>query len=147
MRNRIPFLAALLLTGVLAGGCASSEKKLGRGMSNTFEIVRMGEFRRTVEQSCLFDGASVGYTTGAIRGLNRTLARTGIGLYEVVTSPFPPYDPVLTDYFAPGPVFPDNYTPGLTEDPALSTDTNLGYSGGDIAPFVPNSRFRVFDTH
>jgi len=147
MRNRIPFLAALLVAGVLVGGCANTEKKLGRGMSNTFEIVRMGEFRRTVEQSCLFDGASVGYTTGAIRGLNRTLARTGIGLYEVVTSPFPPYDPVLTDYFAAAPIFPDNYTPGLIENPALSTDTNLGYSGGDIAPFVPNSRFRVFDTH
>jgi putative exosortase-associated protein (TIGR04073 family) len=147
MRNKIPFLAALLLTGVLAGGCANTEKKLGRGMSNTYEIVRMGEFRRTVEQSCLFDGPSVGYTTGTIRGFNRTLARTGLGLYEVVTCPFPPYDPVLTDYFAPGPVFPDNYTPGLIEDPALSTDTNLGYSGGDIAPFVPNSRFRVFETH
>jgi putative exosortase-associated protein (TIGR04073 family) len=147
MRNPIPFLAALLVTGLLAGGCANTEKKLGRGMSNTFELVRMGELRRTVEQSCLFDGASVGYTTGVIRGFNRTLARTGIGLYEVVTSPFPPYDPVLTDYFKPGPVFPDNYTPGLIEDPALSTDTNLGYSGGDIAPFVPNSRFRVFDTH
>ncbi|HXP62225.1 MAG TPA: exosortase system-associated protein, TIGR04073 family [Dongiaceae bacterium] len=147
MRNRLPSLAALLLTGVLAGGCAHTEQKLGRGLSNTFEIVRMGEFRRTIEQSCLFDGANVGYTTGAIRGLNRTLARTGIGLYEVVTAPFPPYDPVLTDYFAVGPVFPDNFTPGLIEDPALSTDTNLGYSGGDIAPFVPNSRFRVFDTH
>ena len=147
MRNQIPFLAALLLAGVLAGGCANTEKKLGRGLSNTYEIVRMGEFRRTVEQSCLFDGPSAGYTTGTIRGFNRTLARTGLGLYEVVTCPFPPYDPILTDYFAPGPVFPDNYTPGLIEEPALSTDTNLGYSGGDIAPFVPNSRFRVFDTH
>jgi putative exosortase-associated protein (TIGR04073 family) len=135
------------VTGVLAGGCAGTEKKLGRGMNNTYEIVRMGEMRRTIEQTCLFDGPSVGYTTGVIRGLNRSLARTGIGLYEVVTCPFPPYDPVLTDYFKPGPVFPDNYTPGLVEDPALSTDTNLGYSGGDIAPFVPNSRFRVFDTH
>ncbi len=147
MRKQIPFLAALLLAGVLGGGCANTEQKLGRGMSNTYEIVRMGEFRRTVEQSCLFDGANVGYTTGTIRGLNRSLARTGIGLYEVVTCPFPPYDPVLTDYFAPGPVFPDNYQPGLIEDPGLSTDTNLGYSGGDIAPFVPNSRFRVFETH
>jgi putative exosortase-associated protein (TIGR04073 family) len=147
MRNRIPFLAALLLTCLLAGGCANTEKKLGRGMNNAYEVVRMGEMRRTFEQSCLFDGPAVGYTTGAIRGFNRSLARTGIGLYEIITCPFPPYDPVLTDYFAPHPVFPDNFTPGLIEDPALSTDTNLGYSGGDIAPFVPNSRFRVFDTH
>ncbi len=147
MRNRIPILAAFVLTCLLSAGCANTERKLGRGLSNTFEIVRMGEMRRTFEQSCLFDGPDVGYTTGVLRGFNRSLARTGIGLYEVVTAPIPPYDPVLTDYFAPRPVFPDNYTPGLIEDPALSTDTNLGYSGGDIAPFVPNSRFRVFETH
>ncbi len=147
MRNRIPFLAGLVLVGLIVGGCANSEKKLGRGLSNSFEIVRMGEFRRTFEQSCLFDGPNVGYTRGAIHGLNRSLARTGIGLYEVLTSPFPPYDPIFTDYFAPGPVFPDNFQPSLIEDPSLSTDTNLGFSGGDIAPFVPNSRFRVFETH
>jgi len=147
MQNRIPVLAALLLTCILAGGCANAEKKLGRGMSNTYEIVRMGEFRRTVEQSCLFDGPSVGYTTGVIHGFNRSLCRTGIGLYEVLTFPFPSYDPIFTDYFAAGPVFPDNFAPSLIEDPALSTDTNLGFSGGDIAPFVPNSRFRVFETH
>ena len=147
MRNRIPFLAAVALPGIMAAGCANSERKLGRGLSNTFEIARLGEFRRTFEQSCLFDGPSVGYTSGAIHGFNRTLALTGIGLYEVLTAPFPPYDPVFTDYFSPGPVFPDNYQPSLIEDPSLSTDTNLAFSGGDIAPFVPNSRFRVFDTH
>jgi putative exosortase-associated protein (TIGR04073 family) len=147
MRNRIPFLAALVLAAALVGGCANTERKLGRGVSNTFEIVRMGEMRRTVEQSCLFDGPNVAHTTGLIRGLNRTLARTGLGLYEVVTAPFPPYDPVFTDFLSPGYVSPDNFQPGLVEDPAFSTDTNLGFSGGDIAPMVPGSRFRVFDTH
>jgi len=29
----------------------------------------------------------------------------------------------------------------------FDTDTYVGYSGGDVAPFVPNSRFKVFDSY
>jgi putative exosortase-associated protein (TIGR04073 family) len=146
MRNTFPFLAALVIAGSFATGCANTEKKFGRGMANTFEIVRGGEFRRTMEQSALFDGPDFAYTTGFMRGINRTLARTGIGIYELVTAPFPPYDPVATDYFAPGPVYPDNYTPGILEDSMFASDTYLGFSGGDIIPMVPGSRFRIFDS-
>jgi putative exosortase-associated protein (TIGR04073 family) len=116
-------------------------------MANTFEVVRGGEFRRTVEQTTLWDGPDTGATMGFVRGFNRTMARTGIGIYEVVTAPFPPYDPVFTDFLAPGPVYPDNYTPRALEDSMFATDTNLGFSGGDVAPFIPGSRFRIFDTH
>ncbi len=147
MRNRIPFLAALVLTGAVLTGCANTQAKLGRGFSNTFEIVRMGELRRTMEQSALFDGPDMGYSTGFIKGLTRTVSRTGIGVYEIATAPFPPYHPVCTDYLAPGPVYPDNYTPGIIEDSLFATDTNLGFSGGDVHPLVPGSRFRIFDTH
>ncbi len=65
----------------------------------------------------------------------------------LVTAPLPPYDPVLTDYLSPYPVYPASYRPGLIEDSTFSTDVNLGFSGGDVAPFIPGSRFRVFDTH
>ena len=147
MRNTLPLLAAVALAGALASGCANVEKKFGRGMSNTFEIVRGGEFRRTMEQTALFQGPDVAYTTGFIRGVNRALARTGIGLYEMVSAPFPPYDPVFTDHLTPNPVYPDNYKPGLVDDQMFATDTYLGFSGGDVAPFIPGSRFRVFDTH
>src|SRR5215813_14067585 len=110
MRKTLILLAASIVV-VLATGCAKTEQKLGRGLSNTAEIVRWGEFRRTMEQTAVFEGTdSTG--TGFVKGLARTLGRTGIGLYEVVTCPFPPYDPVATDTFAPGPVYPDNYTPG-----------------------------------
>jgi putative exosortase-associated protein (TIGR04073 family) len=151
MHKTLPLLALLATAAVLATGCANTEKKLGRGMSNMFEIVRGGEFRRTVEQTSVFDSPDEGYTTGFVRGFNRTLARTGVGVYEVVTAPFPTpghgYDPICTDYLAPAPVYPDNYTPALAEDTMFATDTNLGFSGGDIAPMVPGSRFRIFDTH
>src|SRR5439155_1887696 len=149
MRNKLSLLAVVALTILLVGcaGFGNVEKKFGRGMSNMFEIVRGGEFRRTMEQTALVDGPDTAYGTGFIRGINRAMARTGIGIYEVVTAPFPPYDPVYTDYFAPGPVYPDNYLPGLLEDSMFATDTNLGFSGGDVAPMIPGSRFRIFDAH
>src|SRR5687767_8953177 len=132
MLKSVSFLAVLVMAGALATGCAKIERKFGRGLANTGEIVRHGEMRRTIEQTALFNGPNAGYTTGAIRGFNRTLARTGIGIYEVITAPFPPYDPVFTEHFAPGPVYPDNYTPGLLADSLFATDTEVGFSGGDV---------------
>lgn len=147
MRNTLPLLALVLIVCALVAGCANPERKFGRGMSNLYEIVRLGEMRRTVEQTALFDGPDAGYSWGMFRGLNRSLARTGIGLYEVVTAPFPSYDPVLTYYLTPKPAYPDNFTPDIVEDSMFATDSNLGFGGGDVAPFLPGSRFRVFDTH
>lgn len=142
MRNVISLLA---LAALFTSGCAGPEQKFGRGMSNTFEIVRAGEMRRSIEQTAVFESPSAGYTVGAVRGLNRTLARTGLGIYEIVTAPFPPYHPIWTSYLSPGPVYPESYKPGLISDSMFDTDTYTGFSGGEVAPFVPGSRFRVFD--
>lgn len=150
MRKTLPLLAVLGVAVLFTSGCAYTNKvenKFGRGMANTYDIVRGGEFRRSMEQTALFQGPDMAYSTGFMHGLNRTFARTGIGVYEVVTAPFPPYHPVFTDQFAPGPVYPDNYTPGLISDSIFATDTELGYSGGDVLPFIPGERFRVFDMH
>lgn len=146
MRKIISLLVVLTLA-TLVSGCANVERKFGRGMNNTLEILRMGEFRRTMEQTALFDSPDVAYTTGFIRGLNRSLARTGLGVYEMVTAPIPPYHPIFTDYLAPEPVYPDNYTPSLLADSMFATDTYMGFSGGDIAPLIPGSRFRIFTEH
>ena len=147
MRKTLPFLVVLGIAALFASGCANVENKFGRGMSNSYEIVRGGEFRRTMEQTALFEGPDTAYSVGFVHGLDRSLARTGIGLYEVVTAPFPPYHPLFTDKFSVGPVYPDNYQPGLIADSMFATDTELGYSGGDVMPFVPGVRFRVFDMH
>jgi putative exosortase-associated protein (TIGR04073 family) len=128
---------------LLAAGCAGPEQKLGRGISNTAEFARMGEMRRSVEQTALWKGTGPSYTTGVIKGFNQSVKRTAVGLYEVVTFPFPSYDPVSV--YMSKPVYPDSYRPGLLADPMFSPDTALGFQGGDIAPFVPGSRFRVFD--
>jgi putative exosortase-associated protein (TIGR04073 family) len=146
MRNILSFLATLAIAAALTSGCANTEKKLGRGMSNMAEFARLGELRRSVEQTALFDKPGGHYATGLIRGLNRSFARTGIGIYEVVTCPFPPYDPVATDYLSPNPVYPDNYKPDIIDDGLFATDTDMGFSGGDIAPYIPASRFKIFNT-
>jgi putative exosortase-associated protein (TIGR04073 family) len=146
MRNIFSLLATLVLAGALTSGCANAEKKLGRGMSNMTEVARLGEMRRSIEQTALFDRPGGHYATGFVRGLNKTLARTGVGVYEVVTAPFPPYDPVFTDYLSPNPAYPDNYRPDILDDSLFATDTEMGFSGVDIAPWIPGSRFKIFNT-
>jgi putative exosortase-associated protein (TIGR04073 family) len=143
--RKITFPLLAVMAALFAAGCAGPEAKLGRGVSNTYEIVRWGDMRRCIEQTTVFDSPSTGYTTGVIRGFDHSIARTGIGLYEIVTFPLPPYHPVATRYLTPGPAFPESYKPGLIADPLFETDTYTGFSGGDIAPFIPGSRFRVFD--
>jgi putative exosortase-associated protein (TIGR04073 family) len=147
MSKSLPLLALAAAVGLMATGCANTEAKFGRGMSNLSEPLRMGELRRSMEQTAITDGPDTAYGAGFIKGLNRTLARTGVGVFEVVTAPLPPYDPIWTSYLNPKPVYPDSYKPTLIEDSSFATDTNLGFSGGDIAPFMPGSRFRIFDTH
>ena len=149
MRNAISLFALAALVTLFAAGCAGPEKKLGRGISNTFEITRMGDMRRSVEQTAVFDSPSAGYTVGAVHGLARTVTRTGVGLFEVVTFPFPlpasGYGPIFPHYLQPGPVYPDSYKPGLVSGSTFDTDTYSGFGGGDVAPFIPGSRFKVFD--
>lgn len=145
MRITKSLMAVAALAVLIGAGCAGPEKKLGRGINNLTEPLRMGELRRTVEQTAFFDSPESAYTTGFIRGMNRTVARTGIGLYEVLTFPFPSYEPVLTHKFSARPVYPDTYRPNLIEDQTFAPDTSLGFAGGDVVPFIPGSRFRVFD--
>ncbi len=151
MRNSSILLASLAVLALLASGCATPdqgfafEQKFGRGLRNITEFVRGGEIRRSMEQTALLDGPDMAYSTGFIRGFNKTLVRTGVGVYEMVTAPFPPYDPLFTDYMTVNPVYPDSYKPHLLADPTFGPDSSLGFSGGDVAPSFPGSRFRIFD--
>jgi len=147
MRNIFPSLAAVALVGVLASGCAGAQKKFGRGASNMAEFARLGEIQRSMEQTALFEEPGHNFTLGFVRGFTKSLARTGLGVYEVVTAPIPPYEPSCTDYLTPYCVYPAGYRPGLIADSMFSTDSNLGFSGGDVAPFIPGSRFKIFDLH
>ena len=145
MRKSLFLLGVVGLVGVLLSGCAGPERKLGRGVTNLSELARWGEMSRSIEESALFGAPGEGTATGMIRGANRSLARAGVGLYEIVTFPFPSYDPVFTDYLTPGPGYPESYKPGKFDDSILATDNRTGFSGGEFAPIVPGSRFKIFD--
>jgi putative exosortase-associated protein (TIGR04073 family) len=149
MRNAISFLAVAALAALFTAGCAGPEEKLGRGIGNTFEFARLGEMRRTIEQTAIFDSPGEAYTTGVIRGFDRSVERTGVGLWEVVSFPFPnhkdSYGPIDTARLSPGPVYPESYKPRLISSGLFDTDTYTGFSGGDVAPFIPGSRFTIFD--
>ena len=148
--RKIIFPLATLLAVALFTGCSGPERKLGRGLSNTMELVRWGELRRAVEQDAVLAEPGYGHY-GLIHGFDRSLQRTALGIFETATFPLPlnpntpHYGPILTYSFSPDPAYPASYQPGLLSDPMFSTDTYTGFSGGDVAPFIIGSRFQVFD--
>ncbi len=151
MRKNISLLGAALLVAVLVSGCAGPGQKLGRGLNNFYEPIRLADMRHSIEQTVVYDSPNASYPLGVVRGLGKTVARAGVGLYEIITAPIPngrdgDYGPVMTNYLTPKPAYPDSYKPGLFEDSVFATDTSIGFSGGDIAPYIPGSRFRVFDS-
>ena len=150
MRKNISLLGAALLVAVLVSGCAGPEQKLGRGLNNLYEPIRLADMQRSIEQASVYDPSTISSTTGVVRGVGKTFARFGVGLYEIVTAPFPnhkdkDYGPVCTNYLTPKPEYPDSFKPGLPDDSIFATDTSIGFSGGEEAPYIPGSRFRVFD--
>jgi putative exosortase-associated protein (TIGR04073 family) len=87
---------------------AAAEKAV-RGMANAGLGVVV-ELPKTVYYDTLEDGPLYGLTVGVLEGLSWGIARTLVGIYEVVTFPFPApegYGPILT------PAYP--YQPGKTD--------------------------------
>lgn len=141
MRIGLKVLSLLVVIAALSAGCASAERKLGRGLTNLTEPLRMGEINRAYEQTYLWDGPEAAYGRGMIHGFNRTVGRTVVGAFEVLTFPIP-----SKPYFTPeNPVYPDSYKPGILDSSAVRTDTSLGFDSTDVAPMFPGSRFKVFE--
>jgi putative exosortase-associated protein (TIGR04073 family) len=142
----IPFLGVALLLS----GCAGPEEKLGRGFNNMTEAARLGEVSRSIEQNSILDYNNLGFSKGVLEGADLTVVRTAAGVAEVVTFPIPNhhpmnYGPILTNVLTEYPGYPDSYKPQHVADQMMSPDTSLGFSGGDIIPFIPGSRFHIFD--
>jgi len=140
-------LTIVSAAAVMTVGCAGPSQKLGRGIANVTEPIRMGELNRTMEQTYLSSGPDVAYTRGFVYGLGKTIGRTVVGAYEIVTFPIPDhgsegYGPIL---FPANPVYPDSYTPHVADSTTYQVDSNLGFGGGDVAPWFPGSRFYIFD--
>lgn len=97
MKTLTPLLIALLLcvmpTVVLAdiqAPPASDQgptRKLGRGLGNI--LYGSTEIIESMSDVNYADGNNAAFSYGLVRGLGRTFARIGYGLFEVVTFPFP----------------------------------------------------------
>jgi putative exosortase-associated protein (TIGR04073 family) len=144
MVKSLSFLSAVALVVSLGVGCAGPEKKLGRGLNNVGEVVRWGEMRRSMEQAGVWHGNTAATGEGLVSGFDKSVARIGIGLYEVITFPIPSYDPIATSYLSPTPQFPDSHKPGLPVGSLYDTSTQLGFSGGYVLPMLPGNQFYVF---
>jgi putative exosortase-associated protein (TIGR04073 family) len=89
------FSLALLLTGSLAladiqAPPASDQgptRKLGRGLGNI--AFGSSEILDSIFSVNYAEGNSAAFSYGVVRGVGRTLARLGYGIYEVLLFPFP----------------------------------------------------------
>ncbi len=74
-------------------------RKLGRGLANLCFAVT--DWSNTIGEVNDEEGSSAAYGYGIVKGAGRFFARTGVGLFEVLTFPFPTnkgkYTPILHD--------------------------------------------------
>ena len=85
---------AITLTTV----CFASDPftKLGRGVANT--LTGWVELPKNIYNTSVQDNAFAGLTLGLAKGAGMSLVRTGAGIYEIATFPFPlpqDYRPIL----------------------------------------------------
>jgi len=115
-RSGVLVFALFVLLGCLATAAVAEElvppaaaEKAVRGLANTGLGVVV-ELPKTVYYDTLEDGPLYGLTVGVLEGLSWGIARTLVGIYEVLTFPFPipeGYRPIYT------PSYP--YQPGRTD--------------------------------
>jgi putative exosortase-associated protein (TIGR04073 family) len=75
-------------------------KKLGRGLANI--LTGWIELPKNIYDVSVQDNPLAGLTIGLAKGIGMTIVRTGAGIYEVATFPFPipeDYGPVLEPEF------------------------------------------------
>ncbi len=70
--------------------------KLGRGVANT--LTGWVELPKNIYNTSVESNALAGVTLGVAKGAGMTIVRTGAGIYEIATFPFPlpeDYKPIL----------------------------------------------------
>ena len=80
-------VAVFLLT--IATVCFASDPftKLGRGLANT--LTGWVELPKNIYKTSVDENAFAGMTLGLAKGAGMTIVRTGAGIFEIVTFPFP----------------------------------------------------------
>ncbi len=100
-------------------------RKLGRGISNiVFSPVEIVNSVYTVQRN---DGEVAAVTYGVLQGLTRTVARIGIGAYEVVTFPVGRRPIITPEFPARGGVLNAILEPHRTYDYPESDEWKLSF--------------------
>jgi putative exosortase-associated protein (TIGR04073 family) len=102
MKKGLIICMALLMIFSFATTCFAQDmgKKLARGLANV--LTGWVEIPKNVYDTSVEDNIFSGLTVGLVKGLGMAIVRTGAGVYETVTFPFPiPEDfaPVLEPEF------------------------------------------------
>ncbi|MFH1799121.1 MAG: exosortase system-associated protein, TIGR04073 family [Candidatus Omnitrophota bacterium] len=86
----------------MAAQCYAQDpaKKLSRGIANV--LTGWVELPKNIYETSVEENVLSGLTMGLAKGVGMTIVRTGAGVYEAVTFPFPipeEYEPVLEPEF------------------------------------------------
>ena len=90
------FITVLVMSLTSACFAQDAFTKLGRGIANT--LTGWVELPKNIYSTSVEDNPLAGVTLGLAKGAGMTLVRTGAGIYEIVTFPFPlpeAYKPIL----------------------------------------------------
>ncbi len=71
-------------------------RKLGRGLANI--LTGWIEIPKNIYDTSVEENVGMGLTVGLAKGIGMTVVRTGAGIYETITFPFPlpeDYEPLL----------------------------------------------------
>lgn len=84
-------LICLVITAMLgmATHCYAQDplKKLGRGLANI--LTGWVELPKNIYETSVEENVLSGITMGLAKGIGMTIVRTGAGVYETITFPFP----------------------------------------------------------
>ncbi|MBN1526673.1 MAG: exosortase system-associated protein, TIGR04073 family [Candidatus Omnitrophica bacterium] len=101
LKGIIICVAILMLVNIATASYAQDPaKKLGRGLANV--LTGWIELPKNIYDTSVEDNPLSGITIGLAKGVGMTIVRTGAGIYETVTFPFPipeGYTPVLEPEF------------------------------------------------
>ena len=99
MKRLLKILILTALISLLLASTAEAQgkaKKLLRGVANT--LTGWVEIPKNIYDTSVEENLLAGGTLGTIEGIGMAIVRTGCGVYEVVTFPFPVpegYQPIL----------------------------------------------------
>jgi len=97
LKISVVLLATLAILNIASPSFAQdATKKLGRGLVNI--LTGWIELPRNIYKTSVESNPLTGITVGLAKGLGMTVVRTGAGIYETATFPFPlpqEYKPIL----------------------------------------------------